>query len=98
MEFTTHALMVPVELVTRLPMMLLWVVATTLTSFMVFMQMVLVEVMLMLAKSIVGLRKQNNKTGDISEAGAVHHTHSTSQCREHPDSDPKEETSMPSLD
>lgn len=51
----------------------------------------------MLAKAIVGLRKQNDKTGDISEAGADHHVHSTSRCREHPDYDRKEETSVLAL-
>lgn len=64
---------------------------------MVFVKMVLVEMTSMLAKAIVGLRKPNDKTGDISEAGTDHHTHSTSQCREHPDCDRKEETSELSL-
>lgn len=76
MEFTTRMLMVLLALVMSTAMMLLWV----LTSSMVFVQMVLVEVMPMLAKAIVGFCKQNHETGDIREAGATHHMHSTSQC------------------
>ena len=49
--------------------------------------MVLVEVMLMLAKAIVVLCRQNDKTGDISEVGTVHHTYNIAH--------PREQTSVP---